>query len=276
MILQTGDITWQFPRPVVVMGFVNVTPDSFSVGGQFVEIDAAVDHALQLANEGAELLDIGGESTRPGAPPVEEAEEIRRVIPVIEKLAAETKAVLSIDTQKPAVAQAAVAAGARVINDVAANRLDNPLWPIAAQTGAGYIAMHMQGTPQTMQNTPEYDDVVASVEAFFEQQLEAMDAAGIAAEQIVLDPGIGFGKTVGHNLALLAGLARFTRFQRPVLVGASRKSFLGGEVTERLGASIACACRAAAEGASIVRVHDVRDTVHALRTWEAVNGAKSN
>lgn len=273
MIWKTGDTTWQFPRPVLVMGIVNVTPDSFSDGGKFIDAEAATAHALQLAAEGAELLDIGGESTRPGAPAVEEAEELRRVIPVIEQLAGQTDALISIDTQKPAVAQAAVDAGARVINDIAANRTDPQMWETAAATGAGYIAMHMQGTPQTMQNAPEYDDVIASVEAFFEKQLEAMAAAGLSAKQVALDPGIGFGKTVGHNLALLAGLGRFTRFQRPLMVGASRKSFLGGDVSERLGGSIATAVRAAADGAGIVRVHDVRDTVHALRTWEAIEDA---
>ena len=273
MIWQTGDITWQFPRPTLVMGIVNVTPDSFSDGGKFIDADAATAHALQLAADGAELLDVGGESTRPGAPTVDEAEELRRVIPVIENLTGKTDALISIDTQKPAVAEAAVAAGARVINDIAANRADDTMWHIAAQTGAGYIAMHMQGTPQTMQNAPEYDDVVATVAAFFAERLEAMAAAELPAEQVVLDPGIGFGKTAGHNLALLAGLARFTRFQRPLMVGASRKSFLGGEVAERLSGSIACACRAAANGAGIVRVHDVRETVQALRACEAIDRA---
>ena len=154
---QTGDITLQFPRPTLVMGIVNVTPDSFSDGGKFVDADAAAAHALQLADDGAELLDIGGESTRPGAPPIDVAEELRRVIPVIEKLTGQTNAVISIDTQKPAVAQAATAVGARVINDIAAHRTDDTMWRVAAQTGAGYIAMHMKGTPQTMQNAPEYD-----------------------------------------------------------------------------------------------------------------------
>ncbi|MDE2680676.1 MAG: dihydropteroate synthase [Verrucomicrobiota bacterium] len=273
MIWQTGDITWQFPRPTLVMGIVNVTPDSFSDGGKFIDAEAATAHALQLAAEGAELLDIGGESTRPGAPPVDEAEELRRVIPVIEKLTSQTDAVISIDTQKPAVAEAAVTAGARVINDIAAHRAEDTMWRMAARSGAGYIAMHMRGTPQTMQNAPEYDDVIATVEAFFAERLEAMAAAGLPAEQVALDPGIGFGKTAGHNLALLAGLTRFTRFQRPLMVGASRKLFLGGEVTERLAGSIACACRAAADEAGIVRVHDVRETAQALRTWEAINGA---
>ncbi|MDC0144682.1 dihydropteroate synthase [Verrucomicrobia bacterium] len=256
---QTGDITWQFPRRTLLMGIVNVTPDSFSDGGKFIDADAAAAHALQLADDGAELLDIGGESTRPGAPPVDVAEELRRVIP--------------IDTQNPAVAQAATAAGARVINDIAAHRTNDMMWRVAAQTGAGYIAMHMKGTPQTMQNAPEYEDVVTTVEAFFAERLETMAATGLPAEQVALDPGIGFGKTAGHNLALLARLTRFTRFQRPLMVGASRKSFLGGKVTERLGSSIACACRAVAAGAGIVRVHDVRETAQALRTWEAINGA---
>jgi len=270
---KTGDTTWQFPRPVLVMGIVNITPDSFSDGGKFIDAEAATAHALQLAAEGAELLDIGGESTRPGAPSVNQAEELRRVIPVIESLASQTDALISIDTQKPAVAEAAIAAGATIINDIAANRTQDAMWRVAAQSGAGYIAMHMRGTPQTMQDAPEYDDVLAAVEAFFDERLAAMIAAGLPAEQVALDPGIGFGKTVGHNLALLAGLGRFTRFQRPLMVGASRKSFLGGDVSERLGGSMAAAVRAAADGAGIVRVHDVRDTVHALRTWAAIEDA---
>jgi dihydropteroate synthase len=274
MTWRAVDRSWQFPRSPLVMGIVNVTPDSFSDGEKFAAPDQALDHALRLAGEGADILDIGGESTRPGATPVAEAEEMDRVLPIIENLASQTPAAISIDTQKPAIAQAAVAAGAVIINDIAANREDDAMWRLAATTGAGYIAMHMQGTPRTMQNAPEYEDVVAVVEAFFQERMERFAAAGMEREQIVLDPGLGFGKTTEHNLALLAALERFTTMQRPLLVGASRKAFIGHvtktEVKDRLPGSLACACRAAQAGAGIVRVHDVAATVQALKTWEAI------
>jgi dihydropteroate synthase len=274
MIWRAVDRSWQFPRSPLVMGIVNVTPDSFSDGGNFETADQAAEHALRLADEGADILDIGGESTRPGADPVTVTEELSRVLPVIEKLTGRISVALSIDTQKPAIAQAAVEAGAVIINDIAAHREDEAMWRVAANTGAGYISMHMQGTPRTMQDAPKYKDVVASVEAFFQERMERFTAAGMEPETVVLDPGLGFGKTVEHNLALLAGLERFTKMQRPLLVGASRKSFIGHmtqtEVKDRLPGSLACACRAAQAGAGIVRVHDVKATVQALKTWEAI------
>ena len=274
MIWRACDRSWEFPRPTLVMGVVNVTPDSFSDGGEFQSTDQAVEHALRLAEEGADILDIGGESTRPGAESVDDFVELSRVIPVIEKLAGQTKAALSIDTQKPAVAQAAVDAGAVIINDIAANREDEAMWQLVAETGAGYVAMHMLGTPQTMQEAPQYGNVVNDVEAFFISRMTRWNDWGMALEQVVLDPGIGFGKTVEHNLALLAALERFTKMQRPLLVGASRKSFIGHvtntEVNDRLPGSLACACRAAQAGAGVVRVHDVKETVQALQTWEAI------
>ena len=274
MIWRAVDRSWQFPRSPLVMGIVNVTPDSFSDGGNFETANQAAEYALRLADEGADILDIGGESTRPGAEPVSEAAELIRVLPVIEKLSGQTRAALSIDTQKPVVAQAAVEAGAVIINDIAAHREDDAMWRVAAESGTGYIAMHMQGTPRTMQDAPEYEDVVAVVEAFFQERMERFAAAGMAPEAVVLDPGLGFGKTVEHNLALLAGLERFTKMQRPLLVGASRKSFIGHmtqtEVKDRLPGSLACACRAAQAGTGIVRVHDVKATVQALKTWEAI------
>ena len=280
MIWRACDRSWEFPRPTLVMGVVNVTPDSFSDGGKFQSTNQAVEHALRLAEEGADILDIGGESTRPSATPVDESEELSRVIPVIEKLAGQTQAALSIDTQKPTVAQAAVKAGAVIINDIAANREDEAMWQLVAETGAGYVAMHMQGTPQTMQEAPQYDNVVNDVEAFFISRMTRWNDWGMALEQVVLDPGIGFGKTVEHNLALLAALERFTKMQRPLLVGASRKSFIGHvtntEVNDRLPGSLACACRAAQAGAGIVRVHDVKETVQALQTWEAIEKHESS
>ena len=257
------------------MGIVNVTPDSFSDGGQHANTDDAVAHALALAEEGADILDIGGESTRPGAPPVSEADELTRVIPVIKKLAGATSAALSVDTQKTTVAAAALEAGAVIINDIAAHRTHPQMWQTAAAAGAGYVAMHMQGTPQTMQESPTYDDVVAAVHDFFGDRLEASATAGLPAEQVALDPGLGFGKSLEHNLALLGALEHFTKWHRPLLVGASRKSFLGHltgvEVADRLPGSLACACRAAEAGVSIVRVHEVRETAHTLKTWAAIS-----
>ncbi len=259
---------------MTVMGIVNVTPDSFSDGGRFLKSEAAIAHALALEAEGAEILDVGGESTRPNAEPVSEEEELERVIPVIEGLSGRVAAAISIDTQKPAVAEAALRAGASVVNDIAANREDDRMWRVVARHGAGYVAMHMQGGPQTMQDRPVYADVVGEVEAFFEDRLARLAAAGVAPEQVALDPGIGFGKTLEHNLALLEGLSRFTKITRPILLGASRKSFmgklLGTETADRLPGSLACACHAVEVGAQIVRVHDVAETAQAVRTLEAI------
>ncbi len=259
---------------MIVMGVVNVTPDSFSDGGQFLDVDAAVDQALRLESEGAEILDIGGESTRPNAEPVTEAEEIRRVVPVIQRLASRARAAISIDTQKPGVAEAALDAGASIVNDIAANREDDAMWRLVARTDAGYVAMHMQGVPQTMQASPHYEDVLAEVETFFQDRLARLAAAGVSPEQVALDPGIGFGKALEHNLALLGGLFRFTKITRPILIGASRKSFMGKlleiETGDRLPASLACACRATEAGVQIVRVHDVAATVQAVRMTEAI------
>lgn len=274
MIWQAGLHRWEFPRPTLLMGVVNVTPDSFYDGGRYATPDAAVAHALELEREGADILDIGGESTRPGAEPVGEAEELRRVLPVFEALAGRARAALSVDTQKPAVARAALAAGASIVNDVGTNREDPEMARLVAETGAGYVCMHMQGTPQTMQVAPQYADVTAEVGAFFERQLARLGAAGVRAEQVVLDPGIGFGKTLEHNLRLLAGLECFRRFKRPVLLGVSRKSFLGQllgvPVGERLAGSLACAAWAVWRGVEIVRTHDVAATRQVVRTIEAL------
>ncbi len=279
MILKARQFEFVFPRPALLMGIVNVTPDSFSDGGQFLDAAAAVAHAMELVEQGADLIDVGGESTRPNATPVSEQEELRRVLPVIEKLAGRVSVPLSIDTMKPAVARAALQAGASLINDIAANRDDDAMWRLAAETGAGYVAMHMLGTPQTMQRQPAYRDVAAEVGEFFTERLERLHAAGVGLEQIVLDPGIGFGKTAEHNLQLLAALNSFTRWKRPVLLGASRKAFIGqvgasADVNERLPGSLACACWGVADGVNIIRTHDVAATRQAVRLTEAIIAQK--
>ena len=275
MILRAREFKFRFPSPALIMGVVNVTPDSFADGGKFLDREAAVRHALALIEEGADLLDIGGESTRPGATPVNEAEELRRVLPVIESLAGRVKVPLSIDTMKPAVARAALKAGVTLVNDVTANRAERTMWHLVAETGAGYIAMHLQGTPQTMQLRPRYDDVVTEIGEFFEERLYALQTAGVAAEQVVLDPGIGFGKTAEHNLQLLANLKIFQQHNRPLLLGVSRKSFLShiagdGGAESRLPGSLACACWAVEAGVNIIRTHDVAATRRAVRTTEAI------
>jgi dihydropteroate synthase len=275
MIFRARQFEFRFPRPVLVMGVVNVTPDSFSDGGNFFDANAAVAHALKLIGQGAEILDIGGESTRPNAEPVSEAEELRRVIPVIEKLAAKTKIALSIDTLKPAVARAALQAGASIVNDVGASREDDSMWKTVSEFEAGYICTHAQGTPQTMQKNPVYADVVREVGEFFQERLGTLlNNAGVAVDQVALDVGIGFGKTPEHNLQLLAGLRSFTKLRRPLLLGVSRKSFieklLGAKLNERLPASLACATLAVESGVQIIRAHDVAETVQAVRMTEAV------
>lgn len=262
----------------MVMGIVNVTPDSFSDGGQFLDSAAAVAHAVEQVAQGAEIIDVGGESSRPGAEPVSEAEELRRVLPVIQGLAARVTVPISIDTQKPAVARAALQAGASVVNDIAAGRNDDEMWRVVAEAKAGYICLHMQGTPTTMQLNPVYADVVQEVRYFFVDRLERLKRAGVEAVQVVLDPGIGFGKALEHNLQLLAGLGRFTSLERPVLLGVSRKSFigklLGVEVPVRLPAALACACLAVEAGARMIRAHDVAETLQAVRMAEAILARK--
>ena len=274
MKLRAGQFEFTFPRPALVMGIVNVTPDSFFDGGRFLDAPAAVAHALQLVEQGAEIIDVGGESTRPGALPVSEAEELRRVMPVIEQLAGQLKVPISIDTVKPGVARAALAAGASIVNDVAANREDGALWRLVAEARAGYVCMHMQGTPRTMQANPAYTDVVREVGEFFFERIRRLSDCGVGRDQIILDPGIGFGKTVEHNLQLLGAARSFTRLERPLLLGVSRKSFigklLGAELAARLPAALACACLAVAAGVQIVRAHDVAETVQAIRMTEAI------
>lgn len=274
IIFRARQFEFVFPRPALVMGVVNVTPDSFSDGGKFPDASAAVAHALRLAADGAEILDLGGESTRPGAEPVAEAEELRRVLPVIQQLAGRVNLPISIDTQKPAVARAALAAGASIVNDVAAHREDSAMWREVAEFRAGYVCMHARNLPSTMPGNPVCGDVVRDVGEFFRERLGRLNAAGVAADQVVLDVGIGFGKTMEHNLQLLANLRGFTTMARPLLIGVSRKSFigklLGAGLTERLSASLACACLAVESGAQIIRAHDVAETVQAVRMTEAL------
>lgn len=259
---------------VRVMGIVNVTPDSFSDGGEHATTEAAVAHGLRLAEEGADILDVGGESTRPGAAEVSLEEELRRVVPVVERLAAATRLPISIDTSKPEVMRAAVQAGAGMINDVHALRREGAL-DAAAELGMPVVLMHMQGEPRSMQAAPQYDDVVADVHRFLAERIFAAEMAGIEKKRIVVDPGFGFGKRLEHNLALLAQLERFGALGVPLLAGLSRKKSIG-ELTgrddphDRVAGSIAAHLIAAQRGASIVRVHDVAATVDALKVWQAV------
>jgi len=256
-----------------VMGIVNVTPDSFSDGGKYSSTELAVAHAIELVEQGADILDIGGESTRPGATPVSLEDELQRVLPVIEQLAKRVDVPLSIDTYKPEVMRAAIAAGADIVNDVRALQEPHAL-DIVAASNVGVCLMHMQGTPQTMQLEPQYDDVVAEVAGFLQSRVQAAQAAGIAAERITLDPGFGFGKRTVHNIALLQQLPVLQALGYPLLVGLSRKSVLGkitGEdVDSRLYASLAASVIATMKGAAIVRVHDVKATAEALKVVAAV------
>jgi dihydropteroate synthase len=267
-------------RPLV-MGIVNVTPDSFSDGGRYLSHEAAVAHALELVERGADLLDVGGESTRPGAEPVPVEEELRRVRSVVEALAGRVAVPISVDTSKAAVAEACLAAGARIINDVTALAGDPDMPRVARETGAGVILMHMQGTPQTMQVQPHYDDVVREVGEFFEARLQGVATSGIPPERVVLDPGIGFGKTRQHNLLLLAHLDTYQRLGRPVCLGLSRKGFigrmLGDRPTERrLAGSLGATCFALARGAvQVVRVHDVEETRDAVTVFSVLEELRS-
>jgi len=255
------------------MGVVNVTPDSFSDGGLYLDPEAAIRHGVELVRAGAGILDIGGESTRPGAEVVPADEELRRVVPVIEGLAG-LDAEISVDTSKAAVAAAALDAGAGIVNDVTALRGDAEMADLCAEREATVILMHMAGSPRTMQRDPRYDDVVAEVRDFLAARMEAALAAGIAAERIWLDPGIGFGKTAAHNLELLRRLAELADLGRPLVIGTSRKSFIGrldgSEASERLGGTIASSVLAAAEGARVLRVHDVAEVRQALTVMTAV------
>jgi dihydropteroate synthase len=266
----------ELPRRPLLMGIVNVTPDSFSDGGQFRDPAVAVNHALQLVADGADILDIGGESTRPYSDAVAADEELRRVLPVIEKLAPQVDVPMSIDTSKATVARAAIDAGAEIINDVTGLEVDPAMLRTALETSAAVCAMHMRGTPKTMQDDPQYTDVVAHVFQYLRQRRDVLLAAGIDRERICLDPGIGFGKTHEHNIALMAACRTFLTLGCPILVGHSRKGFLGKLIgdkeADRTHATVGAALALAVQGMQIIRVHDVRETREALVAFEACGG----
>ncbi|QDT62854.1 dihydropteroate synthase [Calycomorphotria hydatis] len=264
-----------FSEQPLLMGIVNVTPDSFSDGGSFNSFESAVKHGLQLAEDGAAILDVGGESTRPGAEPVSAEEELKRVVPVIEELAKSTDVPISIDTTKAAVAAAAMNAGANIINDISGLTFDPDMLAVCRDTEAGIVCMHIQGTPQTMQDDPHYDDVVVEVGAFLSERMDAMVSAGISAERIVFDPGIGFGKTAEHNLQLMHAIPQLHLLGRPLLIGHSRKRFLkkilGRDVEERSAGTLGVSIALAEAGVDILRVHDVRAVSDALTAWRVVS-----
>ena len=273
LTLQMGERTIRLDQPQV-MGIVNVTPDSFSDGGAYADAQAAAEAGADMTAAGAAILDVGGESTRPGAKPVWEGDEIERVLPVVQRLAAGGQAV-SIDTRKAAVAEAALGAGARFVNDVSGLTWDERMVGVVAASGAPVVIMHMAGDPQTMQDDPRYDDVLVDVFFWLEERIAAAEAAGIARDRILVDPGIGFGKSVAHNLALMNGLALFHALGCPIVLGASRKRMIGALANEvpadrRLPGSLALALKAVEQGAQIVRVHDVPETVQALKVWRGL------
>lgn len=270
-----GKTTWELGGFPKIMGIVNVTPDSFSDGGQWYNAAHAIDHALELIEQGADLLDIGGESTRPGATPVSVDEELRRVIPVIERLAPRVSVPIAVDTMKAEVARQALKAGASIINDVSGFEFDKEMVNVAADSDCGVILMHMKGTPQTMQQEPVYEDVVSEVRDYLLSRVNVVEQAGISPERVVVDPGIGFGKTADHNLLLLKNVARFRDFARPVLIGHSRKRFLGRiigrPVEERLAGTIGVSIAVAQQHADLLRVHDVAAVKDALSAWQALS-----
>lgn len=274
-IWKIGDRMVDLSKRGMIMGVLNVTPDSFSDGNEFFECESAVEHGIQMESDGADIIDVGGESTRPGAEPVSPGEEIQRVIPVIEKLRAETSVAISIDTSKSQVASAAIDAGAAIINDVTAGRGDEEMFPLAATRKTAVVLMHMQGEPRTMQKNPHYDDVVQEVADFFRQQYSRALECGVDPMTLAFDPGIGFGKTLEHNLSLLKNLEQLRVHDRPLVVGVSRKSFLGkfagsNEMGDRLAPTVALSAVLRARGADVLRVHDVKENVAALRIAERV------
>jgi dihydropteroate synthase len=274
---KVGDRVFNVSRQGLIMGVLNVTPDSFSDGGNFFASEKAIEHGLRMAAEGADIIDVGGESTRPGAEPVAAEEELRRVIPVIEKLRAEIDVPISIDTWKADVARAAIDAGAAIVNDVTGGRGDEGMLSLIAETKSAFVIMHMQGTPRTMQNRPQYEDVVSEVADFFRQQYARAIVCNIEPMAIAFDPGIGFGKTLDHNVDLLAQLERLRAHDRPLVIGVSRKSFLGKlanspEMKDRLAPAIALTSLLRARGADVFRVHDVKENVNALRVTETILG----
>lgn len=274
--LRLGAHALELGGRTAVMGIVNVTPDSFSDGGAYPDADSAIEHGLRLAAEGADILDVGGESSRPGAAPVPADEELRRVIPVVRALAQRGGLPVSVDTTKAAVAAAALAAGATIVNDISALRFDPRLGEVVARAGAALVVMHMQGSPRTMQQDPRYEDLLGEVLARLAEGADRAAAAGVDPEKIIVDPGIGFGKTLEHNLELLDRLGALAALGRPILVGPSRKAFIGklldAQPADRVEGTIAACCLAAARGAHLVRVHDVKAVRRALRVADAILG----
>jgi dihydropteroate synthase len=283
-----GEIRWKIGGEIFdldsrgwIMGVLNVTPDSFSDGGRFFNAEKAIEHGRKMIAEGANIIDVGGESTRPGAEPVDGAEEKRRAIPVIEELARQSRVLISIDTSKAEVAEAALKAGAKIVNDISGGRgdTDTAIWAVAAKYQAGFILMHMQGTPPTMQLAPRYDDVVSEVADFFRQQYERAIESGVDPMTLAFDPGIGFGKTLEHNLSLLRNLERLRVSGRPLVVGVSRKAFLGkisgsnGSVEQRLFPTVGFTSLLRFAGANVLRVHDVHPNLEALRVADALRRA---
>ena len=274
-IWKVGKRVFDVSRHGLIMGVLNVTPDSFSDGGEFLRADKATERGLQMAAEGAHIIDVGGESTHPGSEPVTADEELRRVIPVIGNLRRKLDLPISIDTSKAEVARAAIEAGASIVNDVTGGQEDDQMLPLVAETKSAFIIMHMQGTPRTMQTQPRYTDVVAEISEFFRQQYALTIGLNIDPMAIAFDPGIGFGKTLDHNLELLGQLERLRAHDRPLVVGVSRKSFLGKligspEISERLIPGLALSALLRAQGADVFRVHDVKENVYALRVTEAI------
>jgi dihydropteroate synthase len=274
-IWTVGDRVFDLSLRGLIMGVLNITPDSFSDGGEFFTADKAIEQGLRMAADGADIIDVGGESTRPGSEPLEADEELRRVIAVIQSLRAKIDVPISIDTSKAAVARAAIEVGASIVNDVTGGRGDEQMLPVVAETKSALIVMHMQGTPRTMQVQPRYTDVIEEISEFFRQQYARAIGLNIDPMAIAFDPGIGFGKTLEHNLELLGRLEHLRAHDRPLVVGVSRKSFLGKligsqEISERLIPGIALTSLLRARGADVFRVHDVKENVHALRVTEAI------
>ncbi|HJT79861.1 MAG TPA: dihydropteroate synthase [Chthoniobacterales bacterium] len=270
-----GDRIFDLSRQGMIMGVLNVTPDSFTDGGEFFGVDKAVEHGLRMAAEGAHIVDVGGESTRPRAEPVSAEEELRRVIPVIEQLRTKSDVIISIDTSKASVASAAVRAGASIVNDVTGGQGDEEMMPLIAETKSAFVIMHMQGTPRTMQIAPRYENVVLEISDFFRQQYARAIVYSIDPMAIAFDPGIGFGKTVEHNLELLAHLEELRLNDRPIVLGVSRKSFLGklinsNEISDRLAPAVGLTSLLRTRGADVLRVHDVQQNVNALKVTEAI------
>ena len=272
-----GERLFNVSRHGLIMGVLNVTPDSFSEGGKFFAAEKAIEHGLKMAADGADIVDVGGESTRPGAEPIAADEELRRVIPVVEKLRTKIDVPISIDTSKTEVARAAIQAGASIVNDVTGGRGDEGMLPLIAETKSALIIMHMQGTPRTMQKQPRYNEVVSEVADFFRQQYACAIGCNIDPMAIAFDPGIGFGKTLDHNLELLAQLERLRAHDRPLVIGVSRKSFLGKlvespDMDDRRAPAVALTALLRRSGADVFRVHDVKENVSALRVTEAILG----